>query len=106
MKDESWAWVIKTPETDLSILVIGPWTQAEAAKVVWKAFAAVGLPPIIGMTPRKQLSGDPDGRGVIYVVDGELGFSAGRKFWRAAGRVAEYEAQHILAGDISERVER
>ncbi len=96
MSDNSWAWVIKTPNIDLSISVCGPWTQAEAAKLVWEAFEEYKLPPIVGMLPRKRPGGRLDDHGVIYEHKGEMGFSAGRSFWVAAGRTAEFEAQMVL----------
>ncbi|GAJ16830.1 unnamed protein product, partial [marine sediment metagenome] len=69
--------------------------QEEAATRVRGVFHVILKLSIIGMIPRKRVSGPDDVRGTIYEQEepkDELGFNflAGKKLWDVCGRGVEY----------------
>lgn len=104
---KDWLWLVKTDKGDFFITVIGKWTQEEAATRVRGVFRIVLKLNIIGMIPRKRVTGPGDATCTIYEQEepkDELGFNllAGKKIWEVCGRGVEFEAEMIrLKKEIS-----
>ena len=98
---KEWIWLVKTDKGEFLITVVGNWTQEEAAVRLRGVFHVVLKLGIIGMIPRKRVTGPDDMRGTIYEQPepkDALGFNflAGKKIWEACGRGPQYEAEMIL----------
>ncbi|MBA7664245.1 hypothetical protein ES703_72302 [subsurface metagenome] len=64
---KDWLWLVKTNKGDFFITVIGNWTQEEAATRVRGVFRIVLKLNIIGMIPRKRVTGPDD---AVHAEDG------------------------------------
>ncbi len=103
MTDQCWIWLVTTPKGKFLTSVVGKWTQEEALDRVMAAFKAVKL-QVQELKVRKLLSDCP-GRAVTLIEpEGDMKpgagtdfmVCAGEDFWKAAGRLAEYEAEKVL----------
>jgi hypothetical protein len=94
---------VTTPKGKFLVSAVGKWTQGEALDRVLAAFKLVKL-PIQELKMRKLLSDDPARAVTLLEPEGErkpapgMDFivCAGEGFWRAVGRLAEYQAEKAL----------
>jgi len=97
---KDYLWLVKTDKGDFFFSVMGKWTQEEAAAKVRQVLDLIKL-NIVGMIPRKRVTGGWDMTATIYEQlepKTGLGFevNAGAGIWEACGRGTDYQAQKIL----------
>jgi hypothetical protein len=99
MEVNDYSWLLKTKVGDLYLSVCGEWTEEQAVLKLMTVMAMTGI-VFTAMIPRKRIPGGPDNTGTIMQDEKSntgLGyqFFAGKKFWEAAGRSGEYEAEMV-----------
>ena len=103
MTDQCWIWLVTTPKGKFLTSVVGKWTQEEALDRVMAAFKAVKL-QVQELKVRKLLSDCPERSVTLLEPQGDMKpapgmdfvVAAGENYWRAAGRLAEYQAEKAL----------